>query len=529
MMRRLASVAVAASVVRWAGGAATTGAVQCPTAECTCGQDESADGAPRLDSAKLLSNDELREAVNAEMRASVERQHRRLSSMDEVTQVLQKVLWRFGSVKADKERSNTVVIYNGRLIVDERFFNATSHSAHLAFVLSVMQRKQLPNVAYRLFPAQGSVGGPGSTLGGCATAQNYGPHLLFAKPRGYCGCGTMIPNPYYGRDGNLTRWESMSRRMKAAAARRAFAQRDPRLVWRGQIRGHEGLPCGADYGNGERLKAVALTYHNPDRFDVRCIVRCTPSSQCTPGDLDLGKVSRLMRSEQNQRGGLGKRRVTDPASALMEPEDLARYKHILALPGGQTTYSADLNHYWGLGAVVFLWQSPRKEWYWPALAPGVTHVEVNASNVQSVLYELDSKPKLVEALRAGAARVHNALFTPDNLARYFRDVVVKLRETFSYGRILDSQKEVAKLLGSKKYTDCKKLRLVEVMGMKPPEADKTRISGISTTKHPIPFTLRNVNGCDLVATEDLPIHWARHSTAPLKAFFEQQRRWFDLE
>merc|ERR1719182_640956 len=81
-------------------------------------------------------------------------------------------------------------------------------------------------------------------------------------------------------------------------------------------------------------------------------------------------------------------------------ENYTRYKYVLNLPGSTSgSYSRNLNHLWSLDSVVMLWRDGVKEWYYPALAHGVTHLDVNKTDLVKSVRGLEADPGKASKLR----------------------------------------------------------------------------------------------------------------------------------
>ena len=99
-----------------------------------------------------------------------------------------------------------------------------------------------------------------------------------------------------------------------------------------------------------RLLGAALTLQRPDLFDVKCSYLAPPSN-FTCAQTEVGTHHRLELEEARRLVLLSPRAVKD--SRWVEPEDYARYKYVLNLPGQTSgSYSRNLNHLWAVGACV---------------------------------------------------------------------------------------------------------------------------------------------------------------------------------
>ena len=176
-----------------------------------------------------------RAAVDEELRRSLLASHAAVRDAEHAAGLLSKVLWRSHDVldSIDREGSDTVLLHDGRVIVDEQFFNVSKHAGHLAFVVTAMQRQRLPNAAYRL-----------STVakGACSSTHTraFGPYFVISKATGYGECGSLMPNPYLPSSGNLSDWTEYSGKLEREASKRPFERRIGKLFWRGDVRSRTG-------------------------------------------------------------------------------------------------------------------------------------------------------------------------------------------------------------------------------------------------------------------------------------------------
>ena len=94
---------------------------------------------------------------------------------------------------------------------------------------------------------------------------------------------------------------------------------------------------------------------------------------------------------------------------------------MLNLPGSTSgSYSRNLNHLWSLDSVVLLWRDGVKEWYYPALEHGVTHLDVDKTDLVKAVRGLEADPSQASKLRKGAKSVEYAFTTPESLADYLK-------------------------------------------------------------------------------------------------------------
>jgi hypothetical protein len=118
-------------------------------------------------------------------------------------------------------------------------------------------------------------------------------------------------------------------------------------------------------------------------------------------------------------------------------EDYTKYKYVLNLPGSTSgSYSRNLNHLWSLDSVVMLWRGPVKEWYYPALAHGRTHFDVDKSDLAETVRQLEADPRLASHVREGAADVEQSFITSEALADYLVEVLRRAGRKF-FSDVLD--------------------------------------------------------------------------------------------
>ena len=168
-------------------------------------------------------------------------------------EALSSVLWR---------KRESVLVLDGRVIVDRSFLDHSKHPAHVVQVASANEIERLPNAAYVF-----SGGTRGVKRSGCKARF---PLAVITKMNGYGQCGVLVPNPYFGP--NVTLWDRDMRASLAAAAARPLEARDPRALWRGNI---SLRSCDNDSGNRARLAAAALSVARAGAGDGRRDVAST--------------------------------------------------------------------------------------------------------------------------------------------------------------------------------------------------------------------------------------------------------------
>jgi hypothetical protein len=149
------------------------------------------------------------------------------------------------------------------------------------------------------------------------------------------------------------------------------------------------------------------------------------------------------------------RRVVVGTSEGIYRENYTMYKYVLNLPGSTSgSYSRNLNHLWSLDSVVLLWRDGVKEWYYPALEHGVTHLDVDKSDLVKAVRGLEADPSKASKLRKGAKRVEYAFTTPESLADYLIEVLRRAGRRF-FSDVLDDACTARDFFATR--VDCKKL------------------------------------------------------------------------
>ena len=164
----------------------------------------------------------------------------------------------------------SVLVYEGRLFVDRRFLGAEKNRKHANFVASALAHEHVHNAAYFF---------SGNSTGLCDRDRDrdapVAPCLVIAKVGGHGMRGVLVPNPYFQDVGY---WDAVRSHVRARAATRPFAGRDPRLFWRGHISSSYHAPgdplhpepCADEFGNHARLEAMAAGLRAPETVDVKC-------------------------------------------------------------------------------------------------------------------------------------------------------------------------------------------------------------------------------------------------------------------
>ena len=197
-----------------------------------------------------------------------------------------------------------------------------------------------------------------------------------------------------------------------------------------------------DYGNCARLAMATNTVRDPDHFDIRCATECdtTPvnNDSCEGTEFyPLGNLTRRIVATKNN--GIVANEAT-PKTVF------AAHRYVLNLPGQTSgSYSRNLNHLFFLGSVVFLYDTPTTEWYYPALTNGVTHVAVNSTSVSDVLGLVNNDTSLQHLIAKAGVDVAHRFLCATCLAHFFTNVATALRHRFGF-RLLDDPTTAHRLL-----------------------------------------------------------------------------------
>ncbi|KAJ8599663.1 hypothetical protein CTAYLR_005411 [Chrysophaeum taylorii] len=331
--------------------------------------------------------------------------------------------------KYDKHR---MMVLENRVIVSPSMVKPGKTGRFVHTMTQVARASELPNTVWVHY-----AGSKGAAM---KSGQWTLPTTVIARHAN--GTGVMVPNPYFG-GGNLDAWDSERKKLDLASQTHNWDKRDPRCFWRGHVR--SSRDCAHGFGNYARLQAVSLTACFDDLFDVKCQKGCGDDLNITftcderyPPDPD---VKRATSSE---------RRKDLVAPTFTDSSDYARYQFLLNLPGStQGSYSRNLNHLWAMGAVVFLWDSPFVEWYYPALRHGITHVAVNKSTARSAVLEIRNDRKLRQTLLEAAKRVDERLVCGKCQIDFLVTLVNLIHSHYSYGRtLLKNRQDVVDLLNN---------------------------------------------------------------------------------
>mmetsp|Transcript_15635 Transcript_15635/g.20662 ORF Transcript_15635/g.20662 Transcript_15635/m.20662 type:complete len:523 (+) Transcript_15635:162-1730(+) len=325
------------------------------------------------------------------------------------------------------DRSHTVWIIAGKIYVDRSFLGTMKNELHLRLIRAVLigakrylqssslEKQQLfgMNTLTRSYLENTLLTSNKLKTGvlmysyeasatGRSKCDSSLPLFVIAK-KFHEQCGILIPNPYFDI---LDAWSKDYTRLLAIGEKRAWEQRNPRVFWRGKVRGHDAKEdCGRDAGNFARISAAALTLQYPKRFDVRptdCETR--HGRQCD----SVFKMNDLERKAAARNCRLIKGHFSTHAK-------FANFKFLLDLPGSTSgSYSRNLNHLWLLGAVVMTWTGPlldhqgAMQWYTPALQDGHTHLVVDKNSApvlaESIALDDDRRQYLITNARNVATK-----------------------------------------------------------------------------------------------------------------------------
>jgi hypothetical protein len=180
------------------------------------------------------------------------------------------------------------------------------------------------------------------------------------------------------REALLDGWDVVSRRIRAEAAQIPFADREDRVFWRGAT---------ANNRPG-RSRLLALARNNPQDFDVREVV------------FPLTKANALNQPPSFNQPPCSKAKLCAPPS-YSTPENHCHYRYLVHTPG--VTYSSRLKYLLACGSVVFVPDSPWREYWQHLLAPGVTHLPIKED-----YHDLGAALKYARGLGAAATTGSNA-------------------------------------------------------------------------------------------------------------------------
>ena len=103
---------------------------------------------------------------------------------------------------------------------------------------------------------------------------------------------------------------------------------------------------------------------------------------------------------------------------------------------------------------MMLWRDGAKEWYYPALGHGVTHLDVNKTDLVKAVRGLEADPSKASLLRKGAKRVEYAFTTPESLTDYLIEVLRRAGNRF-FSDVLDDACTARDFFATR--VDCNKL------------------------------------------------------------------------
>ena len=380
-----------------------------------------------------LSRDAVRNVVKRELQRSIE-QYKAPTSAKEVDALLRTMAER---------REDLVVILDNRLFVHETFLQSGDETErrnkcrHLKIVHAALTRtpKGLPNAAYLYsrFPTKEKCGVP---------------ELVVAKPEGYGQCGILIPSVTFAEpkvdENRTTRYRNFVSKVEAS-----WHERTPKAIWRGKSVDDETNPLHCTVCRTmarARLEVLALSRADPKRFQCHCAVgtncdfndspsRCGPNRRLSYFNNIEGHVGSTLRTALKFASTM-REIANEPSSKhTKEPMNrklLSKYKYIMGVP-----LDWNLNTFWSLGGVVFLWNSPLVEWYFPALQHDVTHLAVDLYTASQKVDHLEQRPDDAARLVRNALKLHNILLCPDCTLTYFALVIYGLRKYFRLYDVLD--------------------------------------------------------------------------------------------
>lgn len=381
-----------------------------------------------------------------------------------------------------------VIVHNNSLYVDSRQYGPRSPCgtrppdaamATFKFLYSMRDLGVLPNTIFIL------------CIDPRGTTYSDVPVFAYGKAHGYEQPGVLVPNPYFGRN-HVHRWERIAKQFEEAASRHPWEDRISRVMWRGQFAtaspSLDFAPGGPptdderiankadisttlcnDAANQARLEAIALTHASPQVFDMRIadgfrdapIVFAEGAKDCKPPAVTPREIRNVLERAASSKlksalVDFKKERQKRPTGdAVLDPAEVppafhnidaatrnlftAKWsgrmssmanKFVASLPDAGDAPPASRNEIWLLGSAVLLWRSPAVEWYYPALADGITHATVDLENAKDLVRELIADDNRAQRLAFEAAVVHDNHLCSACIIEYWVELLNKYNARF---------------------------------------------------------------------------------------------------
>lgn len=106
------------------------------------------------------------------------------------------------------------------------------------------------------------------------------------------------------------------------------------------------------------------------------------------------------------------------------------YKFVASLPAPGGAPPPARNEIWLLGSVVLMWRSRAVEWYYPALANGITHVTIDRTNAEDVVRELIADDNRAQRLALEASAVHDNHLCSSCIMECWHDIITRYNARF---------------------------------------------------------------------------------------------------
>ena len=316
-------------------------------------------------------------------------------------------------------------IFNGTVHFMDRpglknYGKAREVAGHLESVLGLLHERgiKVPDV---IFPyALGSF--PSSqTHHWCAQRNLVPEHLqdrytaapvagIAFDPKVHTGIA-LLPNMYFG---DMKAWGAfMGEFMDGGPLDTKWSDRQSKVCWRGKVSGNfqnnkprvEALQAAArDAQRPNQLLDISLTGGCSDlkRLVANETLTASQSPSWLPKD-DFLKAIRCGSSE------------------FLSHADYTGYRAVLNLPGRTAgSYSRNLQSLWVTGAAVMIWEQSAVEFYYDTLEPGVTHIWVNATTIDTMTkHVMANDGELAQLLGASARRWFNEHLSAQAMLDYY--------------------------------------------------------------------------------------------------------------
>eukprot|EP00005_Dracoamoeba_jomungandri_P013463 CAMPEP_0174274778 /NCGR_PEP_ID=MMETSP0439-20130205/59216_1 /TAXON_ID=0 /ORGANISM="Stereomyxa ramosa, Strain Chinc5" /LENGTH=340 /DNA_ID=CAMNT_0015366777 /DNA_START=97 /DNA_END=1116 /DNA_ORIENTATION=- len=241
------------------------------------------------------------------------------------------------------------------------------------------------------------------------TTQSRGENLrpLFSLSKTDEYADVLYPNMYFG---HIREWKLISTMLLNSNNKHPWDSKISKAFWRGS--------CGQNKtATQPRLDLLKLHEHD-DVLDVSTFFPCP------------------LRQYKKQAESLSKEIDTYkkfPVGDMIDQVDFARYKYLLNMPGdSEGGYSKNLQTILPLNSTSLFWKSDWREFYYYHLQPNVHYIEVDETNVVSVVTDLQKNDEKAKKIAEDSTQFFVEHLSPVDIVNYWKELLTAYSQLLNF-------------------------------------------------------------------------------------------------